>query len=640
MSLPSRTPGSYYQENMPSEVPAIAPVTTSIPVFIGYTEKALGASESFLQRAIKISSFAEYEAHYGGAPVPVPEAIPIDAHDPSAVPEPVWTQGTWFYMHDSVRLFYDNGGGDCYIVSVGLYGSGETPVPVVLGDEEGPTGLFGGLAVAALEAEPAILLFPDAVLLGKEDLYRLQREALARCEALGSRVAILDLPSDGAGPEKDFRDAIGGDHLSFGAAYTPWLYTNYHPIVDYKAFRDKLYDASGKLISDLSQLTADKAMNALVIAMESSLADLAVTEAAARSLIATSAYPEAKTLEEAFDQYIDAIGRAVGDEANQAAWHAILDWTDDRIMPLVSGWKGGACFAQEALRADIASSPVLAFLQKEAATWPSDRTAHIAVWEEPLKPAVPGSPPDRTSLSEFFRQVAALLSGAQTSAAAYVARAQQRLYARHPVIGPVAAALARKMQAIPPGGAVAGVYAATDKARGVWAAPANTVLRGISGPESAITDAAQALLTLDPATGISINAIRTFAGKGTLVWGARTLAGNDPDWRYISVRRFCIMAEQSCSRAVQALAGQPNDVATWTKVQAMIENFLTLEWRAGALQGTKTTDAFYVAVGLGKTMTDTDVLAGRMIVELGLALIRPAEFILLRFTQLMDGASG
>ncbi|MDP2113028.1 MAG: phage tail sheath C-terminal domain-containing protein, partial [Bacteroidota bacterium] len=136
-------------------------------------------------------------------------------------------------------------------------------------------------------------------------------------------------------------------------------------------------------------------------------------------------------------------------------------------------------------------------------------------------------------------------------------------------------------------------------------------------------------------TGKSVNAIRAFTGKGTLVWGSRTLAGNDNEWRYVPVRRFFIMVEESTKKATEPFVFEPNDANTWVKVRSMIENFLILQWRAGALQGAKPDQAFFVNVGLGETMTELDILEGRMIVEIGMAVVRPAEFIILRFSHKM-----
>jgi phage tail sheath protein FI len=188
---------------------------------------------------------------------------------------------------------------------------------------------------------------------------------------------------------------------------------------------------------------------------------------------------------------------------------------------------------------------------------------------------------------------------------------------------------------LPPSGAIAGLYARVDSERGVWKAPANYNLRGVIRPTVDVTHDEQGGMNVDPSTGKSVNVIRAFTGKGTLVWGARTLAGNDNEWRYINVRRFFNMVEESTKKAVDAFTFEPNDANTWVRVQGMIENFLTTQWRQGALQGIKPEHAFYVAVGLGKTMTALDILEGRMIVEIGMAVVRPAEFIVLRFSHMM-----
>lgn len=189
---------------------------------------------------------------------------------------------------------------------------------------------------------------------------------------------------------------------------------------------------------------------------------------------------------------------------------------------------------------------------------------------------------------------------------------------------------------LPPSPFVAGIYARVDSTRGVWKSPANVSVSAIVKPLVKISDEDQTNYNVDPTSGRSVNAIRTFTGKGTLVWGARTLAGNDNEWRYISVRRFFNMAEESIKKATAQFVFEPNDANTWVKVRAMIENFLTLQWRAGALAGAKPEQAFYAKVGLGTTMTAQDILEGRMIVEIGMAVVRPAEFIILQFSHKMQ----
>jgi len=182
---------------------------------------------------------------------------------------------------------------------------------------------------------------------------------------------------------------------------------------------------------------------------------------------------------------------------------------------------------------------------------------------------------------------------------------------------------------------VAGVYASTDRSRGVWKAPANVSLNAVVAPAVKINHQDQMDLNVT-STGKSVNAIRAFTGKGTMVWGARTLAGNDNEWRYVPVRRFYNFAEESIKKATEPFVFEPNDANTWIKVRAMIENFLTVLWRQGALQGATTNEAFYVKVGLGETMTPLDILEGRIIVEIGMAVVRPAEFIILKFSHKMQ----
>lgn len=189
------------------------------------------------------------------------------------------------------------------------------------------------------------------------------------------------------------------------------------------------------------------------------------------------------------------------------------------------------------------------------------------------------------------------------------------------------------LNTLPAIGAVAGVYAATDQARGVWKAPANVSLQQVVQPVFNFNDQQQAEYNVDVNTGKSINLIRSFTGKGTLVWGARTLAGNDNEWRYISVRRLCRWIEASTSKGLESLVFEPNDANTWVRAQAMLENFLTLLWRQGALQGSKPEHAFVVQTGLGKTMTAQDIAQGWMVIEIGLAVVRPAEFIVVRIRQ-------
>ncbi len=187
-----------------------------------------------------------------------------------------------------------------------------------------------------------------------------------------------------------------------------------------------------------------------------------------------------------------------------------------------------------------------------------------------------------------------------------------------------------------PSAAIAGVYARVDNDRGVWKAPANVSVLSVQRPAINVTNDLQDGLNVDPTSGKSVNVIRTFTGRGTLVWGARTLAGNDSEWKYMPVRRFFNFAEESIKKATGRFVFEPNDKNTWTMVKTMIENFLLVQWRDGALAGEKPEHAFYVKVGLNLTMTAADILNGLMNVEIGMAVVRPAEFIILKFSHKMQ----
>lgn len=188
---------------------------------------------------------------------------------------------------------------------------------------------------------------------------------------------------------------------------------------------------------------------------------------------------------------------------------------------------------------------------------------------------------------------------------------------------------------LPPSGGMAGVITVTDNTVGPWQAPANTSMVDAVSLPIRISETQQADLNVDAISGKSINAIRFFNGLGILIWGARTLDGNSQDWRYISVRRTMIFIEQSCKLAANAYVFEPNDKNTWESVKAMISSFLNDIWKQGGLQGASAADAFSVECGLGSTMTGEDILNGFMNVSVKVAVVRPAEFIVITFQQQM-----
>jgi hypothetical protein len=186
---------------------------------------------------------------------------------------------------------------------------------------------------------------------------------------------------------------------------------------------------------------------------------------------------------------------------------------------------------------------------------------------------------------------------------------------------------------LPPSGAMAGVITTTDNEQGVWQAPANTSIVGAASLPIRLSESQQGNLNMDAVSGKSINVIRFFNGLGILIWGARTLDGNSLDWKYLPVKRTMIFLEQSCKLAAHAYVFEPNDKNTWEGVKAMIGSFLTSIWKEGGLQGASASDAFSVQCGLGSTMTSDDILNGFMNVTVKVAVVHPAEFIVLTFQQ-------
>ncbi|HEY0788056.1 MAG TPA: phage tail sheath subtilisin-like domain-containing protein, partial [Thermoanaerobaculia bacterium] len=176
---------------------------------------------------------------------------------------------------------------------------------------------------------------------------------------------------------------------------------------------------------------------------------------------------------------------------------------------------------------------------------------------------------------------------------------------------------------VPPSGAVAGIYARTDASRGVHKAPANEEVRGAVGLDPLIGDAQQEILDR-----IGVNCLRFLPGHGYRVWGARTTS-SDPEWKYVNVRRYVAYLERSIERGTQWAVFEPNDEVLWKRIANAIADFLVTEWRRGGLLGDKPETAFFVRCDRS-TMTQQDLDAGRLVVMIGVAPVRPAEFVIVR----------
>jgi len=697
-----KTPGVFIKE-INTFPPSLVPVETAIPAFVGYTETAISADGSSLtMEPTRIESLLDFETYFGGDYRPATYQVELDTTT-NAIG--TVTPSGRYYLYGCLRHFYANGGGTCYIVSVGTYG--DTPI---LEDPSAtsPTGLRGGLERLTQVDEVTLLLAPDGVLLDPSDgpptnLGSLQADALAQCETLQDRFVIMDLAqknqatSVSLDPISDFRESIGTNSLKYGAAYYPWLQAIYRQTVHFRQLNfveDMSVVPVVPIPAENIMLSGPNADALTALVLTTQVADTMVQAVITAVNISTMAGSNPLTLDRdnfsaLTEHFLGLLERlrqvspaASTDPADVATFEAnvrqrfgnllLLPRALALALPTLAANTGLPAEVNQAisslqtdtgLRAAIVrlielekdpDSLVAVASDRDATAVDADySTLSNTVWLAPdgdlavadidaVDPPLAGGTDLRlqalnaaTAIQGSFDAIAAAVLSLYEAAAFLASEAETQLFANHPVMKAAAEQVQKVMSTLPCSGAVAGIYAKTDRLRGVWKAPANVSVTDVVGPVVKINDADQADLNVHP-TGKSVNAIRTFAGKGTLVWGARTLAGNDNEWRYVPVRRFFNMAEESIKKSTEAFVFEPNDANTWVRVRAMIENFLTLQWRAGALAGGKPEQAFFVKVGLGETMTAQDILEGRMIVEIGMAVVRPAEFIILKFAHKMQ----
>lgn len=640
-----KTPGVYVEE-ISTLPPSVAQVETAIPAFIGYTEMAKEyANDDLLNVPTKIGSLLEYQQYFGGAPSVDITSVNIDSRNQVTSLD----LADKYYLFEAMRMFFANGGGYCYIVSVGKYGD-------TIQNGDGTTaGFKKGLAALKKVDEPTLLLAPDATLMSQSNMDSLHTTMLDQCAELQDRFAIFDVRKPGSLENHQdvingFRDGIGINNLKYGAAYSPWLIANLPRDVRYRDFKGKIYQ-NGVLIS-LSALASTNAQS-----LASRLDDLTDDQDTITTGLNTLK-GSSSSVQENYDALITGIKGSTSGNAKtklQALvnfYAAVTDFIDDAVNdPLLSD-TALVTFLSGSIGSSITSSKnTIARFCADANDPNGLGAASITV------PAGYGTPPPGSqtyflggasatakiqgSISDYntiWAAVYGMLDMLVTTTNNYASTVEAAALDAIPVLKTISRAIASDYITLPPSSTIAGIYARVDNDRGVWKAPANVSLNSVVGVTELIDNKEQADLNVDTIAGKSINIIRPFTGKGILVWGARTLAGNDNEWRYISVRRFYIMAEESIRKATEQFVFEPNDANTWVRIRAMIENFLVLQWKAGALAGAKPEQAFFVRVGLGETMTAQDILEGRMNIEIGMAVVRPAEFIILKFSHKMQEA--
>lgn len=547
-----KTPGVYVSEHntFPNTVSS---VNTSIPAFIGFTEKSVQQGRSLLNQAVRITSLDDFVDKFGDAPPAIfnLSVSPITRFQngfhgetatgmkagvsigkrikkPSlkeAVPEVLTTLSgrehslsqalPHYRLYDSMRLFFANGGQTCYVVSVGEYGD-VISQDALIGLRDKRSGIYALLQ----EIEPTMLVIPEVMSLEAEEVPAVHQAMLSHCNEAGSRIAILDVHQgyqSRTQSEGDiissFRSGLGESHLKFGCAYYPWIETDI--VQPGEVGLHNLTDRSKEILRDMlkMELLSEKGREALEFGGK------------------RESLPSPD--QDAFD-LIEKVSKShLAKEETAQMESSLLSLSD----------------SYQTLHEDIRSM----------------------------------------------------------------------------------------LNLMPPAAAMAGVFSTVDEQRGVWKAPANVSMKRADKPSVEVNQAEQEDLNA-PSNGKSVNAIRYFPGQGTMVWGSRTLAGNHPEDRYINVRRTLIMAEQSIKKSLQTYVFEPNDATTRVEVRALISNYLQSLWMQGAFAGSKSSDAFHVS------LAEEDVISNRVNdgkairITVGLALLRPAEFMQFTFLQPMLSA--
>lgn len=637
-----KTPGVYTTE-IPVFPPSVAQVATAVPAFIGYTEKASRGGKDVTNKPVKISSLVQYVQYFGDAFDQLGATVVLN-NDNTVSGVDIQPK---YQLFNAIRLFFSHGGSNCYIISVGKYKPDGT---AAIADFIGATGspCFDALKK---EDEPTLIVVPDAVMLAETEFHQVMSAALKQCSDLQDRFTILDVYK---GDQErtfsnddvitNFRTGIGGSFLNYGAAYYPWLRTS----LQYQIrFSDtKLEKPKGTAVA-LNTVVTD---NAFLTQLDKLVGD-------DKNILT----PFVNGINLQMGNLIDKndLGNRIDDmKAMLTGFIALTGFTD--TTPAVKDGQTMSKLHDKYKKEGTA--PAFSTIEKLArelvlinSSYPlpnpgphdvttlatSDFPGSFNFTSNGPDTGIYGTPADdNAAVKNITGRVTALYSNVANFIQNFVNEVRNLadgleagMVSSSGIYANIKEAIKREGIIVPPGGAIAGVYAAIDGTRGVWKAPANVSLNTVIEPVVAIDNNIQDDLNVDVNAGKSINAIRTFTGKGTLVWGARTLAGNDNEWRYISVRRFFIMVEESAKKATEPFVFEPNDANTWAKVRGMLENFLLVLWRQGALAGAKPEHAFFVKCGLGQTMTAQDILEGKLIVEIGMAAVRPAEFIILRFSH-------
>lgn len=548
---------------------SVAYIETAMPAFIGYTELLpVGYNEPFT-----ISSLLEYEQYFGKA-----KEENIQLQDIEGKGATIVAPQAQFLMYYSLQMYFANGGGPCYIISVGDYTSAQVQL----------SSLEAGLAKIDHKniKEPILIIFPDAVSLTNEsEFYSIYNQAIDKAkEENKNRFVILDtyygnsvVQSNNLTTIESFRSKV--NPTNHAAAYFPHLKT----ILNYTFDETK---------TPIVHTGLQKAGQGSALFYAGEIAALDELKSLASAEISTGS-ADAYVLADLLDQAI-----AIAEEVNEAA-----DAGDKKNA--LTGVINEAKVVLEAIYEGIIDDFKI----------PDDLDENAPVFSgefEALKTAILEVKDEKGDANGIT------LKNLESSNSALYNQVKKEMQSLRVVL--------------PPSSAIAGAYGRIDSTRGVWKAPANINISHVTTPTEKISDQEQAALNID-AFGKSINAIRTFTGKGTLIWGARTLEGKDKndegkdnEWKYVHVRRYYNMIRQAVNDALNKFMNEPNIPHTWLRAKTMLENFLNQQWMEGALAGSTPKEAYEVTV---KGVEGTTI----MNVDLKIALVRPAEFIVLNFSH-------
>ena len=672
-----KTPGVYIIEKnaFPNSV---VEAPTAIPAFIGYTERAVNGNDDLTNVPWKISSMTEYIQYFGGGP---DLKFEVDIKDGS-----LCIEGKNSYtLYYNMMLFFANGGGACYIVSVGSYK-----------DALKKDSMITGLGKLTLEQEITLVAIPEAVNLSSSEEFKdIQQQMLSHCgNTMKNRFALLDIYPKANEKTKIedqvnfFCDNIGSSFLSYGAAYFPWLNTS---IVGGRDLKGDMFTWTDNAYIHRTQLDAGFAEIVESLFVE----EFEIKENVVKNghtfkleeVVEGDIYADSDTEKTKVIGRIESI-KDIKEDGNEEVIKKNV-----KVVWLFSSFieeleikedvvKNGHTFKlEEVVEGDIYAdsdtekTKVIGRIEsikdiKEAETGKVIKKDVKVVWlfssftEEfeiegsvlkdnhtfKLEEVVEGdiyadSDTEKTNVIGRIESIKDIKEAGNEKVIKKNVKVvwlfpnnvdkqalHQALYNVSSVYKQAIKGVLKNLNLFPPSAAMAGIYTMVDNSRGVWKAPANVTLNYVGSTVEDIDDEQQAELNV-PIHGKAVNVIRLFRGEGIKVWGARTLDGNSLDWRYVNVRRTLLFLEESIKNAARAYVFEPNDAGTWINMKCMIDSFLRSVWKRGGLAGATPEDAFEVHIGLGDTMTAEDILDGIMRITVLVAVTHPAEFIEITFQQ-------